>query len=110
MEIAEVTKTRFTLPNKKIMVVPIKRKGGWLPNNHEASFLFKHSSVTLVLPRSKTGSRIDPLTQEERDFLESDSAGLALKKGDLLIHNKEKNFWKPFKVKLDKNMFHQKIC
>ena len=33
----------FTLPNKKVLVIPVRRKGKWLSTDHEANFLFKHS-------------------------------------------------------------------
>lgn len=96
--------TTFKLPNKKLLVVPIKRKGGWLPPGHEAEFLFKTSTVDLPLPRDRhTGQYKEPLSTEERAFFESDAAGLALKKNDLNVHNKADNYWDNFKVKLDKN-------
>lgn len=96
----------FTLPSsKKIMIVPVRRKGGWLPPEHEGSFLFKHSYVRLIVPMNeRTGDLLDPLTIKEREFFESDKAGLALKKGDLLIHNKEATFWPEFQIKLDKHL------
>jgi hypothetical protein len=93
----------FTLPNKKVLVVPIKRKGGWLPPGHEAEFLFKTSYYDLPLPK-RNGVYKECLTKEERDFFESSEAGLALGKDDLNIHNKNENFWDTFKVKLDKNI------
>lgn len=109
MENAKTTEVaqekEFTLPNRKILVAPVRRKGGWLPPEHEGSFLFKHSYFRLVVPMDKrSGDLIDPLTLEERKFFESNKAGLALNEGDLLIHNKESKFWPEFTVKLDKHV------
>jgi hypothetical protein len=101
--VAEAPK-QFKLPNYKVTVTPVRRKGGWLSTNHEASFLFKHSSFTFTLPMKPMGGFVDPLTQEEKDFLESTQAGLDLKKDDLNINKRENNYWKTYRVKLDKNL------
>jgi hypothetical protein len=99
-----LTKT-FTLPNRKVQVKLIKRKGGWLPSNHEASDLFKHSYWRFVVPRRRdNGELVDPLTKEERAFFESPASGLSLKPGDLSIHKKENNYWGSYNMKLDKNI------
>lgn len=105
MEEAIKAKKVFTLPQRKVLVVPVKRKGGWLPSGHEAEFLFKNSAYTLVLPKhQQTGQYKEPLTQEEKSFFESNDAGLALGKDDLNIHLKTDNFWDTFTVRLDKNV------
>jgi len=100
------TKNTFTLPsNKKVLVVPVRRKGKWLSTDHEANFLFKHSYFSVVVPRNQTtGAFTDPLTPEERAYFESPASGLALGANDLSIYNKEKNYWADFRVKLDKNV------
>jgi|18_taG_2_1085343.scaffolds.fasta_scaffold32651_2 hypothetical protein len=105
METETMTKTTFTLPNKKVLVVPVRRKGRWLPDNHEASFLFKHSYFQIVVPKDgRNGELRDPLNQEERDYFESKASGLALQRGDLSTLKKDDNYWTNFRVKLDKNV------
>lgn len=113
METAVMEKTTFKLPNKKILVTPIKRKGSWLPPSHEANFLFKHSAFSITIPRTLMGELVDPLTDEERDYFESPKGGLALKPGDLSIYKKTRdrkgdeilnNYWTNFKVKLTKDV------
>lgn len=105
MDTETITKTTFTLPNKKVLVVPVRRKGRWLPDNHEASFLFKHSYFQIVVPKDgRNGELKDPLTQEERDYFESKASGLALQRGDLSTLKKDDNYWTNFRVKLDKNV------
>ena len=105
METETMTDTTFTLPNKKVLVVPVRRKGRWLPDNHEASFLFKHSYFQVVVPKDgKTGELRDPLTPEERAYFENKASGLALNSGDLSTLKKDDNFWTNFRVKLDKNV------
>jgi hypothetical protein len=95
------TKQAFQLPNKQVMVVPVRRKGGWLPDGHAASFLHNQAYWGFGVKESpKTGSFVDPLTQAEREFFESDASGLAFKKGDLNVHKKEDNYWEDFSVKL----------
>jgi hypothetical protein len=105
METETMTTTTFTLPNKKVLVVPVRRKGRWLPDNHEASFLFKHSYFQVVVPKDgRTGELKDPLTPEERTYFENKASGLALSSGDLSTLKKDDNFWTNFRVKLDKNV------
>jgi hypothetical protein len=93
------------LKNKKVLVMPVRRKGSWLPPGHENEFLFGKSTYKVIVPKNqRNGELVDPLTKEERTFFESPEAGLALEKGDLSIHKKKDNFWLNFKVTLDKNI------
>lgn len=99
------TVSKSPLLDKKVMVVPVRRKGGWLPPGHEAEFLFKRSFWSLMLPKDRvTGQYREPLTTEEKIYFESVESGLALKKDDLSIYKKEDNFWDKFRIKLDKNV------
>ena len=94
-------KEAFQLPNKQVMVVPIRRKGGWLPDGHAASFLHNQAYWDFTVKEHPgTGSFVDPLTEEERKFFESDESGLAFKKGDLNVHKKDDNYWTDIRVKL----------
>ena len=105
MDTATINKTTFTLPEKTVLVVPVRRKGRWLPDNHEASFLFKHSYFQVVVPKDgRTGELKDPLTEEEKTYFEGPSSGMAMKVGDLSTLKKDDNFWTNFRVKLDKNV------
>lgn len=94
----------FSLPNEKVLVKPILRKGEFLPKNHSGSFMYSNTSMQLMLPLDpNTGKLINPLTEEEQKFFESSKAGLDLKPGDLSIYKKGKdNFWHNFKVKIKK--------
>ena len=101
----ELLTKKFTLPQKKVSIKLVKRKGGWLPGNHEASDLFKHSYWRFVVPRRRdNGELVDPLTKSERSYFESPEAGLSLKEGDLSVHKKNDNYWKSYEIKLDKNV------
>jgi len=100
-----LTKSTFNLPKKTVLVVPVRRKGKWLGTDHEANFLFKHSYFSVVVPRSATtGAFVDPLTDEERTFLESPASGLALGPDALSVHKRDENYWSEYRVKLDKNV------
>ena len=106
---AVMEKVKFKLPNKKILVTPIRRKGSWLSVDHAASFLYQNSYFSITVPRTLRGELVDPLTEEERDYFESSEGKLALKPGDLSIYKTTKdgkgkeilnNYWTNFKVKL----------
>lgn len=88
-----VKQPTFSLPNKKVNVIPVIQKGGWLPEGHAAEHLFMHSTYRFSLPRHEFGgSYVNPFTPEEVEFLESDPR-LALKPGALSVH-KTDSFWK----------------
>jgi len=98
-------KSGFSLPTKKVTVIPVRRPGGIVPIGHENDFLFKHSTFKLNVPKNgRNGELVDPLTSEEREYFESKDSGLALEKGDLSIHKKDRNYWSDFVVTLDKNV------
>lgn len=93
-------KVGFKLPNRKVTVKPIRGRG-WLPDNHEASFLFKDSYYEFVTAEDKRGGLNDPLTSEEREFFEDKKrSGMTFETGDLSIYKKEDNFWHTFKLQL----------
>ena len=92
-------KVTFTLPDKKVMVVPVRRKGQWLPEGHAAAFLHGQSYWEYPVKREqKTGILIDPLTDAERKFFESVESNMALDTGDL--SKRDQNYWTDFKVRL----------
>lgn len=94
----------FTLPEKKVRVMPILRKGGWLPDDHDGRFMYTNTSARYCVPiNAKTRQLIDPLTPEEREYFERPGV-LGMKEGDLSIYKKKgENFWHTFEVKLNKN-------
>lgn len=91
----------FTLPQKTVMIVPVRRKGGWLPDGHAAAFLHNQAYWEYPVARDqRTGQLKDPLTKEEREYFESSLSGMALKPDDMSIYKKVDNYWENFKVKL----------
>jgi hypothetical protein len=100
--------TKFTLPKKRLEIEPIKRKGAWLPDYHEASFLFGEAKFTFVVKRDhRTGRYVDPLTAEERAYSESAESRMPFTGGELNINNpKEPNWWlkQTFKIGKDKKI------
>jgi len=94
------------LINKKVTIYPVKRQGGWLPPEHDGSFLLTGAKVKFkgVPWDSGTRRRIDPLTDEEKAWFYLHGNELGIEAGDLSIH-KEKNFWSKFKIELTKEPF-----
>lgn len=98
----------FVLPKRKVFVKPVIFNEGWLSamggKNHIAAWRQDNAKFVLQVPVDrKTGALIEPLTDKEREFFESDRAGLGFKPGDLLAnqfvtdplrHNKIlKSYW-----------------
>jgi hypothetical protein len=96
VEEVAVKSPSFTLPNKKVKVVPVIKKG-WLPTDHEAAFLFQTAKHVFTIPKSsRTGSYVNPFTPEEQECLENHPQ-LSLSEGDLSVHKTVNNYWKTAK-------------
>lgn len=94
-----VESKEFTLPNRVINVVPVKRKRGNMDVDHENNFLFGSSSNQYVAKINRNGVKRSPLTPQETEFFEnSEKSGLPFKRGDLSVHNKVNNFWEEDKT------------
>lgn len=102
-EVEVKANTAFTLPDKKVKLIPVIKKG-WLGKNHEAAFLFKNATNKFSVPLNSNGHYVDPLTKEEVEFFESHPT-LSLKKGDLSVYKKDGNFWRETigSIRLDKD-------
>lgn len=103
---ATKTKTRsFTLPDKKIRIVPNKKGTAFIPDtSHPASFLMDGCKNVYVVPQLRNGQLQNPLTDEEKDFFENSSeSGLSFEAGELSIYKKKDNFWNNFSVELGKS-------
>lgn len=103
----EAIKVKSPLKPVKIMVTPVLREHGWLPKGHDGQFLFTGATVrySLVYDSSRR-QYIDPLTPEEREWFESEDAGLGFKRGTLsLVKTSPKDtlYWETLEVIVDKN-------
>jgi len=99
MSKTDVTVAEFKLPNRKVKIVPLKRKRGLLPKEHEASFLFKESYYEVCVPIDERGRMKDPLTPEERAFFESPSSGMDFEPNELSV-TRENNYYTKKKAKV----------
>lgn len=101
----------FVLPNKKIYIKPIIKKGRWLSEEHSGNFMYDNTKLTITVPlHAQTGQLVDPLTREEREFFENRSkSGLDFSPGDLNVFKRENkltgelNFWLNFEYRIFKN-------
>jgi len=101
----------FHLPNKKIHIKPIIKKGKWLSEEHSGNFMYDNTTAIITVPiNAQTGQLVDPLTKEEREFFENKKvSGMDFKEGDLNIHKKtnqltgEFNHWTLFEYRIHKN-------
>jgi len=94
MSKTDVAIAEFKLPNRKVKIVPLKRKRGLLPKEHEASFLFKESYFEVCVPIDERGRMKDPLTPEERAFFESPSSGMDFEHNELSVTRKNNYYTK----------------
>lgn len=101
----------FFLPNKKIYIKPIIKKGKWLSEEHSGNFMYDNTNAAVTVPlNAQTGQMVDPLTLEEREFFENKKlSGMDFKEGDLNVFKKtnqltgEFNFWTMFEYRIHKN-------
>lgn len=93
------TVTEFSLPNRKVKIVPLKRKRGLLPKEHEANFLFKESYFEVCVPIDERGRMKDPLTPEERAFFEGPSSGMDFSDNSLSV-TRDNNYYTTKRAKI----------
>lgn len=95
----EVKTKTFTLPNKQIKIVPIKKATAFIPNpKHQASFLAPNAKNQVCVFRNRNGQFVNVLNNEEKVFFED------LLQRDLSIYNKEDNYWLQYKEELGKEI------
>lgn len=91
------------LRNERIVVRHIPRESRMVGNNPK-HVLFGGMAETAVktytVPQLRSGTLADPLTKEEKKFLEKE---LGLRDNALSVHNKENNFWSNYQVRLGKD-------
>ena len=110
----------FSLPKRKVFIKPVVFNEGWLAamggKNHIAAWRQDNAKFVIQIPVDKTtGALVEPLTEKEREFFESERAGLGYKTGDLLSnkfvtdHNRHvdilKSFWTRHSYTIRKNGF-----
>lgn len=86
MEVAEEKKTKFKLPNKVVKVKFNPYNPGPVKNPKHAAYVkIEGCFDRYVCGVDRSGKRINPLTSEEKEFLEE---ALMLEKNDLSVYNK----------------------
>jgi hypothetical protein len=87
------------LENKKVNVKVIQKYRTGFNKDSDGSTLYTGCKQVFQAPTNQYDRLIPILTEEEQRFFEDK---LGLNKGDLSFQNKEKSFWREFKVTLDK--------
>ena len=88
------------LPNRKVTVRPIvRKKGSWLPADHDGSFMYTGCKRSYVLPIDGRRNQLIPiLTAEEQTYYEK---VLFMNPGDLSIYKRQDNFWAAHRFHVD---------
>lgn len=76
-----------------------ERTGITDPNHPYYGGLADGATITLVVPMLRNGSYTDPLTKDEKDFLED---YLSMEPNALSIHNKTNNYWDNYSIEIGK--------
>ena len=90
------------LTNEKVIVRFVPRENAMIGNNPKHVLyggMAETSTRTYVVPQLRSGQLVDVLTKSEKAFLES---YLGLEDDALSVYRTENNFWKKFKVILNK--------
>lgn len=89
---------KFELTEKVVIVKPIVRNGGLLPDDHDGKFMYTRASRWYTTPVNRANKIVNPLTEEEQEVLEK---ALNLPKGEM---SKDDNkFWANREIALDKS-------
>jgi hypothetical protein len=87
------------LENKRVTVKIIQKYRTGFDKHSDGSTLYTGCKQVFQLPTNAYDRLIPILTEDEQNFFENK---MGLSKGDLAFNNKEKSFWRNFKVTLDK--------
>jgi hypothetical protein len=88
------------LPKEKVRLEPIKRARGMVKDpKHVAYFMMPGTSIELTVPRTRMGSLVQVLTEEEQRLLESPKY-LNLPEGTLSPYRREDNYWERTSTKV----------
>lgn len=89
------------LRNEKVTVkfIPKEKTGLTDPRHPYYGGLADNATITYTVPMLRNGTYCDPLTREEKAFLED---YMGLNYNALSVHNKKDNFWDNFRVTLSK--------
>lgn len=89
------------LRNERITVKFIPREKTGITDKHHPFYggLADGAVITLVLPVLRNGSYKNPLTRDEKNYLEY---VLGLESNALSIHNSKDNYWENYQVRLSK--------
>jgi hypothetical protein len=100
----EEKSVKSPLQNRKISIYPINRQGDWGPINRDSrtkglQLPGSQYKIRGLLYNESTRRFIDPLIQEEKDWLYSQESGMNIAMGELNPHKKP-NFWTSFQIVL----------
>ena len=73
------------LVNKTVTIFPVKRRGGWLPPDHDGSTLYTGAKIkkTGLLYDNDSRRSIDPLNDEEKAWFYANGKELGIEEGEL---------------------------
>jgi len=95
------------LRTRKVKILPIKRKGGWVPETHDSAFMNDGARMGIVVPVLPGNILVDPLKPE---FDENDRKCLASELGltgpEQFNVYASKGYWRNRSVDLDKGVLY----
>jgi len=96
---SEISTSKFTLPNKKVTLIPIVHTKVFMgTDNHDGLFMYTGAFQVWNIFRDQFGNYKDPLNAVERTYLEKEL------NADLNV-NHPKNYYETFEVKIIKDVF-----